>query len=142
MMMRTLLFTLFTTLPLMFASAASADEFVFNVPVRIENAPNVVDAVISCGATLRTASGAETYVSANQTITVTGGAYRDTVRLVATIPTGARRENAINWNCTMRPGVRSGAGVSRPTTDVEAWYEDVAGHRVASHTLTAFGYLP
>lgn len=140
--MRKLIIAALSALPLMYAPSASADDFTFNVPIRIENAPGIVEADVHCGVTLRSARGGETYVQANQTIAITGGAYRGTITMTATVPTGARAADAINWNCRLTPGYRVATGVARATGDVEAWYEDVAGRSVASHTLTAFGYLP
>jgi hypothetical protein len=142
MIMRKLVIAALTVLPLMFAAPAWADEFVFNVPVRIENAPGIVEARIRCVVSMRTASGAAAGVEVRETLTITGGAYNGTLRLVAPITAGLRREDATSWSCAMEPFYTTPTGVARPTGDLENWYEDVSGRRLASHSLQAFGYFP
>ena len=140
--MRSFLVASLTAFPLMFAASASADEFVFNVPIRIENAPGIVEARILCSVTMRSPSGGLTYAVARQTLTIAGGAYRDTLRLAATVPVGSRREDATGWHCNMEPFARVATGLSSPTSDVGDWYEDVAGQSVSSYTLRRIGTVP
>ncbi len=125
-----------------FPTSAFADDYIFNVPVRIENAPGIYEAHISCGVTLRSATGVETYVPGRATLTIPPTGYRGTVQIRATVPVGARREDQINWSCAMTLLHRDAAGtVSAMRGDPGAWYEDVSGRRVVSHHLSEFAYL-
>lgn len=140
--MRKLLIAALTAFPLMFTASAWADEFVFNVPIRIENAPGITEARIYCAVQMRAASGAVTGAEARQTLTITGGAYNATLRLVAPIPAGSRREHATLWFCDMEPMYAVSTGLRRPAGDVEDWYEDVSGRSLVSHNLRSSGSFP
>jgi hypothetical protein len=142
MIMRKLLIAALTAFPLMFTASAWADEFVFNVPIRIENAPGIAEARVRCGVSMRSGSGAVTGVDALHTLTVTGGAYHGMLRLVAPIPAGSRREDATNWFCTMDPMHTVPLGLNGPAGDVEDWYEDVSGRSLVSHNLSSSGFFP
>jgi hypothetical protein len=139
--MRKLVIAALTAFSPLFTASAWADEYVFNVPIRIENASGIVEARIRCGVTMRSASGATTGAEARETLTIAGGAYNGTLRLVAPVPAGSRREDATHWFCTMTPYYAVPSGVAQPAGDVEDWYEDLSGRSLMSHNLRSDGYF-
>lgn len=129
------------------AVAQTREDYVFNVPVRIENTPplNGQDVRILC-AVDATVGGAFVRVpSVMQLVRVGPTGYRGTVRLAITLPEGVRRSDVSGWYCQMQllhalspSGVRteiSGANVELKV----ASYTAVSGQAVASRNVHRSG---
>ena len=125
--------------------AQSGPDYVFNVPVRIANAPplagnplQVMCTVVGYDASGR-ALGTETAI---QTVTPDAAGYRGSVRLEVTLPPGWTRSNVRRWSCNLllqTANNPSGARVPIPGTNSEAkvvQYPGVTGQTVASSTVS------
>jgi hypothetical protein len=80
---------------------ACADDFVFNVPVRIENAQMITAAQVECVVIYERGSPGPGFASAMSTVTVPDGGYNGTVVVTVTPPPEARRQDAQEWRCTL-----------------------------------------
>jgi hypothetical protein len=131
------------------AMAQTGPDYVFNVPVRIENTPPLAGqfAVVNCSVIAynlveRRPTG--TYY-AQQQVTIGDSGYRDTVRIELTLPAGVRRSDVMNWSCSLilhRARTPAGAVVDMPAgADRAAAYTSVTGQTVASSQMLAQGYF-
>src|SRR5512147_2884407 len=100
-----LLATIATALLTTPAAAQSSDaDYVFNVPVRIENAPalNGATVIVECSVQAYNAAGmAIAAPRARQNITVGATGYHDTLHFNISLPEGVRRSDVVRWNCYM-----------------------------------------
>lgn len=120
------------------AMAQTGPDYIFNVPVRIANAPPLSGqtANVTClvfiadpatGRTLRNHS-------AQQNITIGPSGYSGTVRIEMTLPAGVRRADVRNWSCQLalrNARAPDGTIVSIPGSDASN-YPSVTGQSVAS----------
>ncbi len=122
------------------ATAQTGPDYIFNVPVRIENTPplngqraNVLCLVIAYDFAAGRPTG--TY-QAQQWITIGPSGFNDTVRVEITLPPGVRRADTMSWSCSLNlQNVRDASGASVPIppgVDRGAAYTSVTGQRVAS----------
>lgn len=126
-------------------------DYVFNVPVRIENARHLTAVIVQCsvrasdatGRWLASPSGVEIIDSR-----LVDGAFRSTARVEVRLPAGVTRSNVREWHCDLLlNGARnpSGTVVDVPGATVEervAGYTTVTGQRVTSSRVYAAGRFP
>jgi hypothetical protein len=132
--------------------AQATPDFVFNVPVRIENAPPLSGRAVRVQCNLRAYSPAGVWIagpSGGQYVDVgpTGG-YRGTVRVEVTLPPTVPRSAVRDWFCELVVAVVTGpsgeavsiSGGTRET--VLARYTSTTGQAIASHSMSASGTFP
>ena len=150
-MIRTLLAGLFVSaLCVMPAAAQTGPDFVFNVPVNIDNVPplNGRPFELVCGVQAQTASGSIlSYLStdglpAHPTYAIGPGGFHDTIRVELTLPAGVRRADVLRWSCdanffTVTTPAGTTASMPNPTL-----YTPLTGQAVARSQLHVGAEFP
>lgn len=151
--MRHIMFAL--TLAALSASAAHAQtppaDYVFNVPVRIENAAplNGASVAVECSVQAYNASGSAIAVPrSRQVITVGPSGYHDTLHFEIALPEGVRRQDVVRWNCYMDISqARNRSGAMTPLSGPNAGahidqYPIVTGQAVRSSNIISQAEFP
>jgi hypothetical protein len=134
-------FILAAALALIAPSIAHADEYVFTVPVRFENAVGVQNARIYCTVDFN-ARGTISSAGGDVFVTLTDGNYRGNATV--TVTTNQPRANAFRWGCTLHPTYNDGSGPAGffPTSaGAAAWYTEQSGRSVVTYTAVASGAI-
>ncbi len=129
----------------------SGPDYVFNVPVRVENARHVAAAAVQCSVRAYDAAGRwlaspSGYEGIGPRLV--GGAFRGTIRMELRLPAGVTRSNVRDWSCDLLISAArdpSGAVVNVPGSNVEQrviGYTTVTGQRVTSSVVVAQGEFP
>jgi hypothetical protein len=129
------------------AAAQTREDFVFNVPVRIENASPLDGVPVQVRCSVRAYAGGvfTSAPMAAQSVTVGPTGYTGTVRLAVTLPDGVRRADVRDWNCSLminRARNSRGEILAVPGPNVEArvtGYTTVTGQTVATHNVDEMG---
>lgn len=126
---------------------AQAVDFVFNVPVRIENMRNVTSASVSCGVR-QTVDGVPHALGASPTVPVplVDGTYRGTVTVNFSAGFGYSALDATDWQCWLMYVWRmpDGSTFSRSLSDTDdrnALYTHYTGQEVLSSHLNENGLI-
>lgn len=121
------------------AMAQTGPDYVFNVPVRVENTPslNGLTGAVQCSVAGFDAAGRQTgYYYVSQLFNIGPAGFNETLRLELTLPAGVRRADLTTWLCQMNfQTVRNGSGVVVPMPlgpDANIAYTSVTGQTVAS----------
>jgi hypothetical protein len=131
--------------------AQSGPDYIFNVPVRIENAQPLAGNPLQVMCTVSAYDASWRHLgsqTATQTITPSETGYRSSVRLELTLPPGLARSNVRRWSCGLllqTANTPSGVRVAIPGVNSEArlaQYPTVTGQSVASSALSTNGEFP
>jgi hypothetical protein len=130
--------------------AQGAPDFVFNVPVRIENTPPLAGqrASITCQVRAISASGA--WLGSRSGISyidIGASGYSGTVRVEVILPPEVPRASVREWSCGLRPlNATSTSGAAAPIGGASAdqipeRYTAITGQAIASHRLNVSGTI-
>ncbi len=131
--------------------AQATPDFVFNVPVRIENAPPLSGRTARVQCNLRAYSPAGVWIASpagSQNIEVGPSGYRGAVRVEVTLPATVPRSAVRDWSCDLIIAVVTGpsgeaVSISAGSRETQlARYTSTTGQVVASHNLNAYGTFP
>lgn len=127
---------------------AAADDVVFNVPVRIENADLLSGGSVYCHVVYNTEVTGENFVSATAPVPITRGAYNGAVAVTVALPSGVSRDNAQSWTCRLdltlsAPGAAP-VQLNGSTSEAarRARYAEASGRVVTSSRLGAIAPFP
>jgi hypothetical protein len=112
------------------ASAAQADDVVFNVPVRIENTRDITTFSLGCHITYYLDGRVAAFVQGSEALPLVDGGYTGVVTITAPLEAGFRPTDTARWVCEVRFLHRDGTW-STPS-NIGPWYTAKTGQEVAS----------
>jgi hypothetical protein len=88
---------------LLWAAPASADDFTFTVPVRIENMSHIEGAQVNCSVVNQAADGTRRAISLAPSVAVpvTAGAFNGNITVPVNVSSSYTRADATHWGCTL-----------------------------------------
>lgn len=145
--MRSIVATAAALMMLTFAAPASAEDYTFTVPLRIENMDHATGGLVSCGITNRSGEIPRSLGPGGQTwFTLTDGNYTGDVTVVVNLGSGYTRADATHWRChvayfwRMPDGSTFNRSVPSGTRATE--YQRYTGQAVASTVEFVEGPIP
>lgn len=130
------------------AAPASAQDFTFTVPVRIENMRHIESAQVNCSVVNQDASGVRRAVSLAPSVAVpvSGGAFNGNITVPVNVSSGFTRADATHWGCSLVYRWRMPDGTvfnrSLPSGERASNYTRYTGQSVTSVVETAAGEVP
>lgn len=124
--------------------------YVFNIPVRIENMRNITRAWVSCGITHRGSSASDVRalgVGGQTDVPLVDGAYNGTITVTAAVSAGdAIQYPPTNYSCALMYVWRNPDGAtfseSVDATTRATAYTRLTGQAIAENTAEAAGTFP
>jgi hypothetical protein len=135
--MRTFVFAAVAAMSLLLPGIASADEYVFTVPVRIVNAAGVNGGQIMCLVSFEE-GGRAVNDQTNAYFDVVDGSFSENV--IVRVNTVRPRSSQRQWSCTMRLFYAVAGGAFPTAVDtIPEWYRNRSGRTVVSLDMDASG---
>lgn len=141
--MRLALVLAFAAALIAWTPSAHAEDFTFNVPVRIENMRFAEAGILGCSVS---SAGTRMVRSPEVTFPITDGNYRQMVPVTLNLPAGERRDAFTDFSCVLYISFRPSGGALLYGGDYNpvrfvTEYPARTSQAIASHSMFALGTL-